>query len=285
MMFQYSLARNLSIKNNTGLEFIVKKHNKPIDLVPVEDYSFSLEGFNIDIKNHLADQVMVDTLEKYKKNSKKRWSLEKLFMNKDLQYVTEKDDSSFQPDILDLKEDILLNGFWQSEKYFKDIRDTLLKDFILRSPLSGKNKDIADKISDSEGISMHIRRQDYVKDPKTAARHGVLTKEYYDAALSKISTRVKNPALFIFSDDIDWVKENMKFPFPTFYISGNMQEPHIDIHLMSLCKHHIVANSSFSWWGSWLSTHPEKIVAAPKIWLASDPSDKREVVPEDWVRV
>ncbi|MDO8927293.1 MAG: alpha-1,2-fucosyltransferase [Sideroxyarcus sp.] len=176
-----------------------------------------------------------------------------------------------------------LVGYWQSEKYFQNEAAAIHADFTFKLPLSGPNKELADKISLENAVSLHVRRGDYANNPITTATHGLCSIEYYQAAISHIAEKVESPHFYIFSDDVNWVKENLKINFPCHYVGHNQgAESYNDMRLMSLCRHHIIANSSFSWWGAWLNRNPNKIVVAPKKWFANTNST-RDLFPQGWV--
>lgn len=176
-----------------------------------------------------------------------------------------------------------LTGYWQSEKYFSRIAETIRRDFSFSLPLSEKNTQLAQEISQVNAISLHVRRGDYVQNPVTLATHGTASLAYYQAAIETIAKSVAEPTFFIFSDDMEWVKANLILPFPCHYVSHNQgAESYNDMRLMSLCQHHIIANSSFSWWGAWLNPSPNKIVIAPKKWFADD-KNVADLLPEAWL--
>ena len=134
-------------------------------------------------------------------------------------------------------------------------------------------------------VSLHVRRGDYVSDPKTKAILGVCSLDYYRAAIAHIAERIESPAFFVFSDDIAWAKANLEIPFPCEYVDHNQgQQSYNDMHLMSLCKHHIIANSSFSWWGAWLNPRKDKIVIAPENWFANN-EDAKDLIPPESVKL
>lgn len=190
----------------------------------------------------------------------------------------------FWPGFHQLTSDIYLDGYWQSEKYFSESESDVRKAFTFRHPLSNKNLEIADSISKVNAVSLHVRRGDYVTNSKNAFL-GTCSLDYYQQAIDHISAHVKNPVFFIFSDDIRWVKDHLTLNYEKNYIDHNTgKKSHFDMHLMSLCKHHIIANSSFSWWGAWLNPNKEKIVIAPKNWFSNDLND-RDLIPSSWVRV
>jgi hypothetical protein len=179
---------------------------------------------------------------------------------------------------------VFLWGRWQNEKYFSDIADDVRAAFAFRNPLVGEAAAIADDIRSSNSISVHVRRGDFVAFKNVAQFMGNFDRSYYDRAFAYIAARVNQPKFFVFSDDIDWCKENLKTSHPTVYVPASAEGPKAAFHLelMSLCKHNITANSTFSWWGAWLNGNPEKIVVAPKKWYA-DGRDETDVVPREWI--
>jgi hypothetical protein len=127
-----------------------------------------------------------------------------------------------------------------------------------------------------------VRRGDYINNVKNNATYGECSLDYYRAAIAYISERVVRPYFFIFSDDISWVQDNLKLDVPCQYVEHNYGvDSYNDMHLMSLCRHHIIANSSFSWWGAWLNSRPEKIVVGPRKWFVND-NNVMDRFPADW---
>ena len=187
------------------------------------------------------------------------------------------------PEIRQVSQDCYLVGYWQSEKYFRDAADTIRRDFAFKLPLAGLNAELAGQIAQANAVSLHVRRGDYVSNHKTHATHGACSLDYYRAAIQYVSDRVEQPYFFIFSDDIAWVKENLRMDMPHRYIDHNQgAESYNDMRLMSLCRHHIIANSSFSWWGAWLNMGANKIVVAPEKWFANG-KDAVDLFPHGWV--
>ncbi|MDO8208683.1 MAG: alpha-1,2-fucosyltransferase [Gallionella sp.] len=188
-------------------------------------------------------------------------------------------------EIKKVPENCYLAGYWQSEKYFQEVASVIRSDFTFKSPLLNKNAECAKQINQVNAVSLHVRRGDYANNPKTAATHGLCSLDYYRAAIQHVSEQAQNPHFFVFSDDIAWVKNNLKIDYPHQYVEHNYgEESYNDMRLMSMCKHHIIANSSFSWWGAWLNPRADKIVVAPKRWFASQ-TDVRDLLPQGWVRL
>jgi hypothetical protein len=166
-----------------------------------------------------------------------------------------------------------LNGFWQSEKYFLDVSNTIK--LALQPSI-----DVYEKLkikTTNNSVSLHIRRTDYVT---SNGFHPVQSIEYYNKALDIIGNYDQ---LLIFSDDIDWCKNNLQFKNMVFIENQNTFE---DIWLMSLCKHNIIANSSFSWWGAWLNKKSDKIVIAPNDWFGPNSNlNTSNIVPQTWIKL
>jgi hypothetical protein len=177
-----------------------------------------------------------------------------------------------------------VSGIWQSEKYFKDIRDILLTEFSLKNPLSPTAQPLWAEITKRTAVSIHIRRGDYVVDTKTNSKHGVCPPEYYKKAVDYISSHVQHPQFYIFSDDIAWVKEHMSLPESSIFVSQQGIASYEELMLMKECKHNIVANSSFSWWGAWLNKNPQKIVIAPQKWFNA-PIPTTDLLPVSWIQL
>lgn len=178
-----------------------------------------------------------------------------------------------------LKNHRYLSGYFQDEKYFKKFVAELRNDFTFKTVLSPIVEAIANKVRESESVSIHVRRGDYVSDSKTAEVHGFLGSRYYENAVKLVAEKVRHPHFFVFSDDLEWCRNNITMPYSVDYVSCGLD----DLRLMSLCKHNIIANSAFSWWGAWLNANPEKIVIAPKIWFAG--RAESNFIPKDWVRM
>jgi len=192
---------------------------------------------------------------------------------------------NFWPKFFSLNSSSYLYGYWQSEKYFKLIEKVIRDDFSFKPPLTEKNLLIANQIDQTNAISLHIRRGDYLTDVKTNRIMSVCDISYYERAISYMAAKVSNPVFYVFSDDMDWVKQSISITYPAVYVDHNRgEDSYVDMQLMSLCKHHIIANSSFSWWGAWLNPSAKKIVVAPSMWFKNGNNDS-DLIPEGWVRL
>jgi hypothetical protein len=185
------------------------------------------------------------------------------------------------------KHPIYLDGYYQSEKYFKDVRNQLLNEFAFPKLDDALNEAMALQIqSCNQAVSLHVRRGDYLK-PGILKYHGVLPIDYYKKAIEVIETTVKAPAYFVFSDDPEWSKVNLSFlGSKAVFVDHNISSSSAwkDMYLMTLCKHHIVANSSFSWWGAWLSKNDEGVKIAPCKWFNPEVANFQieDFIPQTW---
>ncbi len=183
----------------------------------------------------------------------------------------------------EINEGCYLSGYWQSERYFKPIENIIRQDFKFNHLLKGVNLDLAQQMTEVNSVSLHVRRGDYASDANTNHTHGLCPLDYYRDAILYIAQNTVAPSFFIFSDDIEWCREHLKLSFPATYIDHNKgSNSYCDMQLMSLCHHHIIANSSFSWWGAWLNTRLDKIVIAPKQWFANG-NRTDDLIPAEWL--
>lgn len=190
----------------------------------------------------------------------------------------------FWPELSSIADECYVVGYWQSEKYFGSIKKAIRRAFTFSNSLQGRNRELAERIAACNAISLHIRRGDYVSDPRTNATHGLLPLTYYHRAVQYIAERVSEPVFFVFSDDTAWAKAHLVLGHPCEFIGHNRgQDSHIDMQVMSLCDHHIIANSSFSWWGAWLNAKSQKIVVCPRRWFRRDDVDIRDLFPAEWI--
>lgn len=254
-MFQYAYAKAMQ---NQG-------YNVKLDISKFIKYrlhgGYHLDNYKIDLKNANSFSTTLGKL-----------GIKKSIKEKNL---------LFDEELKSLKGNEYLKGYFQTEKYFKEIRCVLLDQFSIKSELSTSTKKIHKKIKSIENTcSLHIRRGDYISDKKANSVHGTCDLVYYENAMKLINKKYKNTHFFVFSDDIFWAKENLKIE-NAIYID-HKTIPHEDLYLMSLCKHNITANSSFSWWGAWLNKNDNKTIIAPKQWFVDK---KNEVACQNWIKI
>ena len=273
-MFQYAYAKALEQKG----------HEVKIDISAFETYKlhggYQLDKYNIDLDSSIKDEN-----DKFYKNTFFYKVLRRFGM--DFSRRIKEKSLLFDKKLLEIDDNSYLDGYFQCEKYFKDIREIILKQFTINQDISNYTKEIKNKIQNSQNsCSLHIRRGDFVNSTNINI-HGACDIEYYKKAMKYLEEKVVNINYFIFSDDIEWVKENLAIQNAIYIDSKEKRIPHEDIYLMSLCKNNIIANSSFSWWGAWLNQNEKKMVIAPKRWFADDKleSQSKDIVCDSWVRV
>lgn len=271
-MFQYATAKNLAIQHNTKLYLDISWYS---NIRKGTKRNFDL--YNYSISGELPSKSLKRKLIIYNNRFLKYLPFpRKLRAFSEISF-------SYDPVLTTLKNDIYLNGYWQSYLYFNDSRKTLLDEFIPNKKLS-INEDLQRKIiSDSSSVAVHIRRTDYLSNP----HHPVCEIEYYLKAEKIILESLKNPTFYIFSDDPDYVQQNIKFKNKTVNIvQGKDTFSSVeDLCLMSMCSNQIIANSSFSWWGAWLNINPNKIVIAPSRWFADEKIDTKHLCPTEWIKL
>lgn len=191
----------------------------------------------------------------------------------------------FDSRVLGLPDDVYLDGYWQSPKYFYEINDLLRQELVPIEPMGRKDATVAESIKNSNSVSIHVRRGDYVTSNSAALTHGTCSLAYYNSAINFMLEHVQKPKFFIFSDDPEWTRENLCINSPTEYVCHNGPDLAFqDLRLMSNCQHQIIANSTFSWWGAWLNSNNRKIIVAPRTWFLDD-RDTTDIIPNDWVRI
>jgi len=290
-LFQYAIGRNLAIKNQTDLGFDLSffQYNS-LDA----NRQYLLEKFNIS-----GRPLSELELKKIKNSNFAGRNLTARIISKIIRTITSLtpikyrdfvafNDIIFHPAVLKIKSknNVYLAGNWPTEKYFLEISDTIKKDFTLKNEFSEASINILKNIEESENaFSLHVRRGDYVQNEKTRNLHGnICTLLYYQQATNLIERQIKQPTYFIFSDDMPWVKENLKLNYPVVYVSDQGIPDYEELILMSKCQHNIIANSTFSWWGAWLNNNPNKIVVAPKKWFNAD-TDIKDLLPDNWIKI
>jgi hypothetical protein len=256
-MFQYALGRFLSIK--LRLPLLVDASALSTDGQVARNYElgcFRLTG--------LSMRQQPSLLAKTRDKVLRRLGIP----SGDSTYLIKERSLAFDADVLRLDGPCRLEGYWQSERYFRQITSELRRDFELLSWHDGANSECAARMSAVKSVALHIRRADYATSPVASVFHGTCPREYYDAALGLMQSRLgADLELFVFSDDMDWARANMRFGLPTTFVDWNRQCGHDDLQLMSRCRALVMANSTFSWWAGWLNRHTDKLAVAPRRWF------------------
>ncbi|MGH2907494.1 MAG: alpha-1,2-fucosyltransferase [Solirubrobacterales bacterium] len=190
----------------------------------------------------------------------------------------------FQDELAAAQPNSFLVGYWQSEKYFAHLREPLRRELRPRH-LSRPARAAAKRVAASPAaVAVHVRRGDYVEDPVKLRNHGICSPEYYEQAAAIVGEQVDGAEYFVFSDDPDWCRQHISLPGQTHHMSGELAGFE-DMHVMSCCRHWIVANSSFSWWAAWLGERPDSVIVAPSKWFDEMERDTRDQVPDRWLKI
>ena len=287
-MFQYAYARAIAEKNAVHVKLDATYYfNREYRAVDVPRY-YLLNHFNIALDLATPEEVAsFRTLPR-----RVYWKIKtKLFGHANAY--------TFFPKDLKVKDWRYQEGYWQSEKYFLPITSSIRKELSLKDTWGTEAQKIVNEIDTVQkqgqmAISLHVRRSDYLSIKANFNFFGVCDITYYERAWKSLteameakqkgSSDTSHIHVFVFSDDIAWAKENISFPATMHFVSRPGIEDYEELSLMSLCNHHIIANSTFSWWGAWLNTKQDKIIVAPKQWVAQK-VDTSDALPESWIKV
>ena len=191
----------------------------------------------------------------------------------------------FNDAIFNISPPYMIDGYWQSEKYFFNCTSHIRHFFQFDSTLlDDKNLKQLNEVQNCNSVSIHVRRGDYL-DPSVLDVHGVCDLDYYKTAIKLIKKNVINPVFFLFSDDISWVIENLTPILEDFKVVDNNlgKDSWKDMFLQSECMHNIIANSSFSWWAAWLNDYKQRVVVAPRSWFLDPQYNSKDRVPKEWL--
>lgn len=288
-MFQYAFGRCMAIENNSEFKYdytynLVRNDFDPNDIQSIFNL-FNLQG-------QQASESEIKRF-KFSKNDKFTNKLF-FFINKLNPYTKHRHlverNNKFDERVFKIyNTNLYLSGYWQSEKYFISISDTIRKDFEFGDSICQSNLNWSEKIQQTNSISVHLRGRDYVTKNSTNKQHFTCDLEYYKKAFSIIKKKVNNPHFYIFSDDLEWANlylidfQNENFT----YVTGNNwnTSPINDMYLMSICKHNIIANSSFSWWAAWLNKNLNKTIICPGKWHNNKQFSFDDITPTNWIKI
>jgi hypothetical protein len=271
-MFQYAFGRANALRGNTQL-FLDRR-----GFAGYETHSFGLQHLNTEI--HDAPDAMLLMLQGRGRINR---LLRRFLPGRASVYVEQ--GFQFDPLATQLRGDFYFEGYWQSEKYFIEFAPVIRRELQVKTPPSDANQHWLDLIGKVNAVSIHVRRGDYVTSPAASQTHGTCGLDYYNAAVTQMQNGLSDPPVFfVFSDDHEWVRCNMSFAGEEHYFvtTNDAETNYEDLRLMSACKHHIIANSTFSWWGAWLNPNQDKIVIAPKRWFVTDQLCADDLIPSGW---
>jgi Glycosyl transferase family 11 len=277
-MFQYAAGKRLALHHQTDLELDVSLYFSAAGPKPDKQWPYGLGCFDM-TPTLLKESPLGTQPGSVLGKLRSRVAPPKYHLVKEKYY-------HFDPMVLDAPDNSFLDGYWQTEKYFKDVSDAIRHDFRFKGQPDEWNQKMSQTIAGTEAISLHVRRGDYVSNASANQFHGTSTLDYYNRAIGAMAGAVKEPHFFVFSDEPGWCKENLILDHTATYVDHNTAEKgYEDLRLMSQCKHHIIANSSFSWWGAWLNPNAKKIVMAPKHWFQDTSINTDDLIPREWTRL
>lgn len=283
-MFQYAFAKNLAIKNNTVLKVDL---SFLLDRTPRENFIF--REYDLGIFKLNVEQIEKDQLQKFLSPGSQSF-FDRFLGKKKIDTQTIKEQFFyFDAANISINENIYLEGYWQTEKYFKEIESIIKNDFSFRYPLSELETTLNDQILFTNSICVNFRRTDFVNLKNSADTHGVTEMDYYEQAVALITDKVSDPHFYIFSDDIEWCKENVKLDYPMTFVDHQYKGVKFSsyLQLMKNCKHFIIPNSTFAWWAAWLAENENKVVIAPKNWFKDEilQNQTDDIIPTGWISI
>lgn len=276
-LFQYATARALSLRLN-----------RPLRLHPVGYSPSSLRSYRLAAYDLPTQTLQGAWADRYLRVPDSRWYV-RMFVERSShrlpfrwRRVILESSPRFDAQVLAIARPVYLKGFWQCEKYFASHADIIRQELTLRTPVPGQHQAVLAQIEGSEAVGVVVRRGDYVGIPNT---QGLCTPTYYRRALEAVTARVPTRRVFVFSDDIPWCREHLCLDSGETFVPNVLPEaPEESLRLLSHCRHFIIANSTFAWWGAWLSPHPGKLVVGPSRWM-QDSEPWADILPEHWMHV
>jgi hypothetical protein len=285
-MFQYAFGLYLARKNNSALKFDL---HFLLDRTPRANFVF--RDYDLDIfmiteneraslaeSSHFSGQMgngfMHDLFARVRRKLRKPEHI--------LDYS-----SRYIPSFRELTGDLYLEGYFQSPYYFQGIDDLLRREFSFREPVLPESQDLKERIVACNSVCLNVRRADFVQENLSANVQGFVGTDYYSRAVAKMKEQVKDIEIFVFSDDISWCENNLRFDVPTTFVDHSHKGKKFGnyLQLMTLCRHYIIPNSTFAWWAAWLSDAPGKKVIVPQRWYVDPKLDGRDIVPDSWQTV
>jgi hypothetical protein len=279
-LFQYAMARAYALRWGVRLKLDLRHFRDP------RNRKFQLDLFNVRYEQFTGS----DRIRLALNNSPKLGALHDVASTlgqRGLYKIVKEPQSGFDASALTVRgRRIYFTGFWQCERYFSDAAETIREELKFKQEASGENAAMIERIKSVDAVALHVRRGDYLSVPAFGALIGSAGERYYRAAVELVRQRVRNPHFFVFSDDPQWAIDHLASVEPKTVVSHNAGvQDHEDLRLMNACRHFIIANSSFSWWGAWLASDAEKMVIAPGLWFSDGRHSGRDIVPDGWTKL
>ena len=277
-MFQYATGKALSIKHKTPL-FL--DHTFIEDRTPRKDFVY--RNYDLDIFNLKAERASNKELKDFFSPLPK-WNKISFQKTRDVYQVITEPNFLYNPELVNKKGNLYLDGYWQSPSYFNAVATEIGNDFQFKNPVSsGKEKELLSEIETNDSVMINIRRTDYLTEAAQTLLGNVRGIEYINQGIELLRSKIKNPKFYIFSDDIEWCKKHIRLE-NSFIVdhsfAGNKFSNYLQ--LMISCHHFIIPNSTFAWWSAWLAPYNSKVIIAPKNWFATEPIN---IVPPEWIKI
>jgi hypothetical protein len=278
-MFQYAFGLSIATKYGKKLYLDLTWYDdSSIDTKRTFLLNNYIKNYNIAndsmIKNAIGERTILNLLYSKFENSFLPLAYRRHIIEKTPQ---------FDPRILEIDRDVYFDGTWMNENYFNISKDYIKNLYSKRPDLNLYQQEIERQIRQSDSVSVHIRRGDYANNMNTNKYHGLVPITYYECLIEEISKKNPKTNFFFFSDDIEWVRNNISPNYNyTFVLQSDYGMEHHDLYLMSICNFNIIANSTFSWWAAWLNLNPQKKVYAPLKW-SSTILNSRDLLPDNWI--
>ena len=281
-LFQYAFGRKLAVERNQKLMLDISLYEE------MKTRTYKLDSLNICADIASNAEILTFT----RRAHRDIISLGFRFFQRCIPYYKRlrffEQSFVYDPNVSYIGKSVYLKGSWQSEKYFLPIRNILRAELTPKTPIEREYISFAESITSSNSVSLHVRRGDYVMNPRINDKHGTCSVSYYQDAVKLMNERLPSAKYYIFSDDLEWAQSNLDFiqnKQIIFHVPDVLNADAQEMWLMSQCKHHIIANSSFSWWGAWLSNNPSKIIICPQKWFSNSPHSTKDLIPGSWVQL
>lgn len=278
-MFQHSFGKKIALKTNAPLKYDVSWYSQNFNDVTRREILISLfeMPFNVMSSNNVFIRTEKSSLFEI---------IKKRISGNYVCNILKEGDLSWDRKI-EKRGHFYVEGYWQNYKYFNEIKELLEKDFRFPEYKNEPDKEMAENIKNSNSVGIHIRRGDYSNNPRINQYHGTCSLEYYQKASQTLEKKFSNLKYFLFSDDPEWVNDNFNFLHNFKIVSDGKRSELDEMHLLSDCKHQIIANSSFSWWGAWLNKNSEKVIIAPERWFLDEEKQKqsKNITPDEWIKL
>jgi hypothetical protein len=280
-MFQYAAGRSLALRNNCILKLDISHFDNKILPNGLPYRSFDLPIFTVPLNIATPREIKMFTDNETSLLSKAMKKLNSLFND---YKILREPHFHFYPDLLKQKGNLFLEGYWQSEKYFQEVEDVIRKDFTINTSLNTEGFLLLENIKSTNSVCLNIRRKEFASNKYINQFVG--SKYIYDA-VELMAEKLDNPHFYIFSDELEWVKNEISIKYQNTIVEENMYgDRYRDcLLLMSSCKHFIIPNSTFGWWAAWLNSDPDKIVISPSKWLSDTSKDTSDLIPAQWIRM